>query len=122
MYTPKAVDFVTSNDKHIMIYEHLDYPFTIKLSNDLVVAVDPKSDEVVFLIPDDNEIYNVLTDITSRKPSACEAELFIRLNDLFKYEELSKGEVINTKHISKMDSDFINYHFAHKSSFESGRD
>lgn len=122
MYTPKAVDFVTSNDKHIMIYEHLDYPFTIKLSNDLVVAVDPQSDEVVFLIPDDNEIYNVLTDITSRKPSACEAELFIRLKDLFKYEELSKGEVINTKHTSKMDSDFINYHFAHKSSFESGRD
>lgn len=89
-YEPKAVDFVTTNGKHILIYDYLaDIEFSIKLANNLVIAVEPHLDEITMLMPDKNDVYDAFTRIQSAKPTALSLELFVSQEGLFEIIENS---------------------------------
>jgi hypothetical protein len=115
MYEPKALDFLTSNGKHILVYEYLDFPYTVKLANDIVIGITPESDEVVFMVPDENEVYTELTRILSQKPTARSGELFILLHNLWQQSKISGGKEIDREFFRKLDHNELKLNFYLKS-------
>ncbi|BAD74784.1 hypothetical protein UM396_02850 [Geobacillus subterraneus] len=101
MYEPKAVDHITSNGRHILIYDYLDYPVTIMLANDIVVGINPEADEICLMVPDQNNVYRDITDIISTKPTMGAIELFLKADNLWAVESYKNAKQIGKQILNK---------------------
>lgn len=105
MFEPKAMDFITTNDKHILVYEYLDFPITAKLACDIVIGINPQMDEIAFLVPDENGVYIDITNGFCQKPTLGVAEINLQISNLLSYS--FKGLISTSKnYIDKKE----NYH------------
>jgi hypothetical protein len=113
MYEPKAVDHITTNGKHILIYDYLDYPITIMLANEIVLGINPEADEICFMIPDKNYVYKEITDIFSTKPTLGAIEIFLKAHNLWAVESYKNGENVDKQFIQEKLTD-IKLHYLNR--------
>src|SRR5690606_19037037 len=108
MFEPKVLDHLTINGSHILIYEHLDFPITIMLANDIVVGINPEADEVSLLIPNKDKVYDYITTIQTTKPTFGCVEVDLTTHFLKSSKKFSKGNFVDQKfYVKDSFSNFI---------------
>jgi hypothetical protein len=85
MYEPKAKDFLTSNGKHILVYDYLDFPYTVMLASEIVIGINPELDEITYLIPDKEGVYVDITTSQCLKPTYGTVDINSQIGNLLKY-------------------------------------
>lgn len=92
MCESKIVDLITTNEKHVMVYDYLsNFPITIKLLNDILLGIDLETDKISFMIPDENQVYQEITSISSTKPTLGEIELNLGAHNLCFIDKFKNG-------------------------------
>lgn len=85
MYEPKVKDFITTNGRHILVYDYFDYPFTIMLASDIVIGIHPDRDEMSILVPNEDDVYQDITIAQCLKPTRNTVYLNLQADNLLKY-------------------------------------
>lgn len=88
----KAVDLLTTNGKHIMIYDYLDFPITVMLANDIVVGINPETDEIAIMVPNEDYVYSDITHINTSKPTRGNVKIDLSANNLLSMQKFKNGK------------------------------
>lgn len=92
MYEPKAVDLLTTNGKHILIYDYLVFPITVMLANDIVVGINPEADEIAIMVPNEDYVYDDITHINTAKPTRGNVKIDLSASNLKSIQKFKQGK------------------------------
>lgn len=91
----RAVNHVTTNGKNIWIDEYLIAPITVMLANDIVVGIDPESDEISLMVPNSDGVYDQITYMNTSKPTLGNIEVSLSAHHLTSSKKFKDGNFLD---------------------------
>ena len=112
MYIPKPITVLTIKREVIEVYDYIVDPIFVKLANDVVIGINPDTDQISFLTIDEKGIYSDMVSAFVQKPTLGHIELAIDTRKLTTIKSYSKNRKIDYDSLP-IDSDLLELHLSY---------